>query len=95
MDNRWGEAVAITRSRSSFPALNEGNPFRCYRYRLTGFRIAPLAGRTVIQVETAEAANFNAVTVNQCGVDGPENLCDRHLGILLHELWKTFSEAGR
>ena len=74
------------------PGFEGGNPFRRYRYRLTGFRIAGLAGRTVIQVETAESANFNAVTVNQCGVDGPENLCHRHLGILLYELWKAFSK---
>ena len=74
------------------PGFEGRNPFRRYRYRLTGFRIAGPAGRAVIQVETAESANFNAVTMNQCGVDGAENLRHRHLGILLHELWKAFSE---
>jgi len=74
------------------PGFEGGSPFRRYRYRLTGFRIAGPAGRTVIQVETAESANFNAVAVNECGVDGPEHLCHRHLGILLDELWKAFSK---
>lgn len=76
------------------PGFERGNPFRRYRYRLTGFWIAGPAGRTVIQVETAESANFHSVTVNQCGVDGPENLRHRHLGILLDELGKAFSKQN-
>lgn len=76
------------------PGLEGGNPFRRYRDRLTGFRITGPAGRTVIQAETAESADFNAVTVNQCCVDGTKNLCHRHFSIPLYELWETFSEQG-
>ena len=104
--NRWRVSIrpgrSLGRGRRHYhhpltqflPGFEGGNPFRRYRYRLTGFRIAGPAGRAVIQVETAESANFNAVTVNQCGVDGPENLRHRHLGILLDELWKAFSKQN-
>lgn len=74
------------------PGLEGGNPFRRYRYWLTGFWVACLAGRAVVQVEDAESANLNPITVNQRRVDGPENFCYRHFSILLHQLRKAFGE---
>ena len=43
LDDRWGEAVAITitRSRSSFPALKEGTHFADTATGSTGFRSGP------------------------------------------------------
>jgi len=48
----------------------------------------------VVQVENAEPANLNPITVNQRRMDGPENLRYRHFSILLHQLRKAFGELG-
>jgi hypothetical protein len=55
-----------------FPRLEVGNPFPCDGYRLTGLRIAGLAGRAVVDGETSEAADFDAVAMNQGSMHGPE-----------------------
>lgn len=71
-----------------------GNPFPCGGYRLTGLRIAGLAGRAVAHGETSEAADFDAVAMNQGSTHGPEDLGDGGFGIFLHELGKKLGETG-
>ncbi len=77
-----------------FPRLEVGNPFPCDGYRLTGLRIAGLAGRAVVDGETSEAADFDAVAMNQGSMHGPEDFGDGGLSIFLHELGKTLGETG-
>lgn len=77
-----------------FSRLEVGNPFPCDGYRLTGLRIAGLAGRAVVHGETPEAADFDTVAMNQSSMHGPEDFGDGGFSIFLHELGKTLGETG-
>lgn len=62
------------------------------RHCCAGFWIACLAGRTVVQTEGSESANFHAIPVDKCCMDRVENFRDCNLGILLHEFRKAFGK---
>ena len=62
-------------------------PFPSDCHRCTGFGIPGLAGRAVIQTESAEFVNLPTIFNSQCRVDCSKNFRDRPLGVLLHELW--------
>ncbi len=71
--------------------LEVGDVFGGYLNSFTGLGVTPCPWRTVIQGETAEAPDFNALAFDQCVGDGFKEFFDGNLGILDREL----REAGR
>lgn len=64
------------------------------RYGGPRFWISPDACRAVVQAETAEATNFNAITSNQRATDAIQYFLDGDVCILRHELGEAVSEGG-